>query len=103
MNAPNDTAPSLQALNDKLDRLAALTLIGVKNTLDLEEAALYTGYTKAYLYQLTSKREIPHFKRDRKLYFNKAELDTWLTADRIATRAEIETQATTYVTTHQTR
>lgn len=103
MNEHNESPASLQAINDKLDRLASLTLIGVKNTLDLDEAALYTGYTKAYLYQMTSRREIPHFKRDRKLYFDKAELDRWLTASRIPTRAETEAKAATYVSTHPIR
>lgn len=72
-------------ITDRLDRLEALTLLGAKNTLDIDEAALYTGYSKGHLYRLTCSRQIPHCKRDRKLYFDKAELDAWLTAERIPT------------------
>lgn len=85
---------------DRLDRLEALTLLGVKNTLDIDEAALYTGYSKGHLYRLTCSRRIPHSKRDRKLYFDKAELDAWLTAERIPTQAQTEAAAATYVSIH---
>lgn len=95
--------PTLAELSDKIDRLEAITLIGAKNVLDLDEATLFTGYSKGHLYRLTSGRQIPHFKKDRKLFFRKDELEAWLTAgdNRVRTEAELGTAAATYCSTHK--
>lgn len=95
--------PTLAELSDKIDRLEAITLIGAKNVLDIDEAALFTGYSKGHLYRMTSGRQIPHFKKDRKLFFRKDELEAWLTAgdNRVRTVAELGTDAATYCSTHK--
>ena len=91
---------TLQALTGRLDRIEQLTLIGAKATLDITEAALYTGMSTGHLYRLTSQRGIPYYKKNRKVYFNKSELDAWMQETRIPTMAEIDRQATTYCATH---
>ncbi len=76
------------------------SLIVTKKILTLEEAVMLTGLSKSYMYKLTSKREIPHFKPRAKLvYFVREELEAWLLQNRIKTNAEIEHEAATYVTT----
>lgn len=91
---------AMKILTARLDRIEQLTLIGAKNTLNLEEAALYTGFSTGHLYRLTSSRAIPHYKQSRKLYFSKAELDKWMQEHPVATKADIESRAATYVATH---
>ena len=91
---------TIQDLGARLDRIEALTLIGAKNVLDIDEAALYTGFSKGHLYRLTCEKQIPHSKRNRKLYFDKAALDAWMTENTVPTAAEIEAKATTYLSTH---
>jgi len=44
----------------------------------LEEAIVITGLAKPTLYAKTSKNEIPHYKRGRKLYFKRSELLAWI-------------------------
>ena len=91
----------LQALNDKLDRIEQLTIISSKTVLDLSEAAVFTGYSESHLYNLTSKKGIPHYKKNRKLYFKKTELEDWLLERQVKTDKEIESRAATYVSTHK--
>ncbi len=91
----------LQALNERLDRIERLTLIAAKPVLDLSEAAIFTGYSKDHLYRLTCGRQIPHYKQARKLYFRKAELEDWMTQDRVRTVSEIQSAASTYLSTHK--
>ena len=68
-----------------------------KEVLTFAEAALFTGLSKSYLYKLTSGQKIPHYKPSGKLcYFNRTELEAWLTQNRVSTSAEIEGQAQTY-------
>lgn len=92
---------TLQALSDKLDRITEITLIGTKTVLDLEEAALFTGFSTGHLYRLTSGKQIPHFKKSRKLYFKKSELEGWMLENKILTKDEIRSKASTYVATNR--
>lgn len=94
------TAEVKNYIDERFNRLEALTLIGSKATLTAEEAALYTGYTLKGIYEFTSQKKIPHYKKNGRLYFKKTELDEWLTENRIKTNKEIDIEATTYVTTH---
>lgn len=71
--------------------------LATKEVLTFAEAALFTGLSKSYLYKLTSGQKIPHYKPSGKLcYFNRVELEAWLTQNRVSTSAEIEEQAQTY-------
>lgn len=92
---------TIQDLSDKLDRIESLTLIGAKNILDLDEAVLFTGFSKGHLYRLTSEKRIPHFKKSRKLYFKKTELENWMLEQKILMEDEIQSKASTYVATHK--
>lgn len=92
---------TLQDLSNKLDHIAELTLIGSKTVLNIEEAALFTGLSVGHIYRLTSGKKIPHFKKQRKLYFKKAELEAWMLDTKILTDGEIQGKASTYVTTHK--
>lgn len=94
-----DTA--LQELNSKLDRITELTLIGSKTVLTIDEASLFTGFSVGHIYRLTSGKQIPHFKKNRRLYFKKAELEEWLLDNKILTDSEIQSRASTYVATHK--
>lgn len=50
-----------------------------KSILSQKEAAEYCDLSIDYLYQLTSKGQIPHYKpRGKKIYFKRVELDDWL-------------------------
>lgn len=92
---------TLEDLSNKLDNIRELTLIGAKTVLNLEETALFTGLSIGHLYRLTSGKQIPHFKKNRKLYFKKAELEDWMLEQKILTEDEIQSRASTYVATHK--
>ena len=93
-------AATLEELSLKLDRIGELALISAKTVLDLNEASLFTGFSTGHLYRLTSGREIPHFKKNRKLYFKKSDLEAWLCAERVLTVKEINNRAVTFAATH---
>jgi len=90
----------IEAMNLKLDRIERLTLLAAKPVLDIEEAALFTGFSVGHLYRLTSGKGIPHYKKDRKLYFKKTELEEWMLENRILTNDEIDAQAQAYILRH---
>jgi excisionase family DNA binding protein len=81
---------TLQAVIDRIDILTSAVLSN-KQTLNLKEAAAFTGLAESYLYKLTSTQEIPHYKpRGKMLYFDRSELEEWLKQVRVNTHAELE-------------
>ncbi len=55
----------------------------------IELAIQVTGLAKATIYVLSSQNKIPHFKKNKKLYFSKTELLNWIKSGRCKTRLEI--------------
>ena len=73
-------------------------LLTKKTVLTFNEAALYTGLSKSYLYKLTSAGNIPCYKPNGKvLYFDRQEVEQWMLQNRNITRDEMETKANTYL------
>lgn len=88
---------SNEAINEITDLVTARTLFATKEVLTSEETARYMGVSKSYLYKLTMRREIPHYKPTGKMcYFNRHEVEAWLQSNRVATSIEISDQATNY-------
>jgi len=86
----------------ELQELKNLTLLGVKEALTMEEAALFTGLKVSYLYQLTHRHKIPRYKSKEggKLnFFSKKELTDWMLHHRIKTNDELETEAVNHCVT----
>lgn len=70
----------------------------LKNVLNFNEAAKYLELSHSHLYKLTSAGNIPFYKPNgKKLYFNRAELDTWLLRNRNSTQEEIDQKAADYL------
>lgn len=86
-----------EELKQVADLVTANTIFCTKEVLTSDEAAKYMGVSKSYLYKLTMRQQIPHFKPMGKMcYFNRQELEQWLQSNRVATAAEIEQRAQTY-------
>lgn len=71
------------------DLITANIISTQKEVLTSDEAARYMGISKSYLYKLTMRQQIPHYKPMGKMcYFNREELESWLQSNRIATNEE---------------
>ncbi len=86
---------------DELQQVADLVTANIinctKEVLTSDEAARYMGIKKSYLYKLTMRQEIPHYKPLGKMcYFNRVELEQWLQSNRVATADELSQKAQTY-------
>ena len=79
------------------DLVADKTIFCTKEVLTSEEAAKYMGISRSYLYKLTMRKEIPHYKPMGKVvYFNRVELEQWLQSNRSSTITEISQKAKSY-------
>ena len=84
---------------NKLTNLENLIKKGqTEKPLTLNEAAQYLDISKSYLYKLTCKNAIPHFKpTGKRIYFSKSELDTWILRNPVKTTGAIEQEADDYL------
>lgn len=83
---------TLDDINKRLDRIEKKTGLE-KNVLTLEEAAAFTGYSTRYLRLLVQRRELPSYRRGNRLFFDRLEVEKWMTANRIQSNEEINDQA----------
>ena len=84
-------------LQELSDLVADKTNFCTKEALTSEEVARYMGVSRSYLYKLTMRREIPHYKpRGKICYFNRQEVEQWLQSNRVATDTELNNQANNY-------
>lgn len=89
---------SKEQLQEVADIVTENTIFCQKEVLTSDEAAKYMGVKKSYLYKLTMRGEIPHYKPLGKMcYFNRAELEAWLQQNRVATTTEISDKANQYL------
>ena len=79
------------------DLVTERTLFATKEVLTSEETARYLGISRSYLYKLTMRREIPHYKPMGKMcYFNRREVEAWLQSNRVTSDTELTAQAAAY-------
>lgn len=61
-----------------------------KEYLNVDEVQEITGFSKSYIYKLTSSRALGFFKPfGKKVYFSKAEIDEKFKSNRISSKSEI--------------
>ena len=78
-------------------QVASRVAINTKDVLTSDEAAAYLGVSKSFLYKLTMRKEIPHYKPNGKLcFFERLELNRWAEQNRCATDAELTDKAMAY-------
>ena len=87
---------TLEEIAQRLDRLEILTALSAKNVLDINDTAELTGYSVKYLRLLIAKREIPHYRRGNRLYFNRDEIEDWMMGTRIPNKEEMNIKAMGY-------
>jgi len=68
----------------------------IPDILDVKQAADFLRLKITTLYEKTSEKTIPHFKKGNKLYFKRDELQAWVLEGKVKTNDEIESQAATY-------
>lgn len=87
---------TLEDIAQRLDRLERMTALSAKNVLDINDTAELTGYSVKYLRLLIAKRDIPHYRRGNRLYFDRDEIEEWMLGERIPTNEEMKVKAIGY-------
>ena len=56
----------------------------------VKTVAKYLDLKQSTIYALTCRKEIPHYKRGKKLYFKKSEIDKWIETGRVLTNTDLD-------------
>ena len=64
--------------------------------LDIKQAASFLHLKVNTLYEKTSEKSIPHFKKGNKLLFKRDELMAWVQEGKVKTQEELRGEASTY-------
>ena len=79
-----DIPNAISELQKGQNELKTLLLENTNNKPDIEtpiqlnEAAVFIGLTKATLYRYVKKKEVPYHKKGNRLYFFKSEISDWI-------------------------
>jgi excisionase family DNA binding protein len=86
----------IEILRSEIRELRTISLIGQKEVLDIDEAALMMGLSKQTIYTMCRNRAIPHYKSKggKKSYFKKSELTDWMLCEKVDTLSAIDAEAT---------
>lgn len=89
-----------KTITEKLEKIEELILqqsLQEKTLFNIDELVIYAGFSKLYIYKLTSQNKIPFYKPNGKhIFFKKTEIDEWLLNNRQSTIDEIESEAINY-------
>ncbi len=89
----------IQELKDLIKQQSLLT----KEALTLNEAASYLDVSKPTLYKLTSENKITFYKPTGKIYFKRAELDTWMLSNKHSSNLELQENISDHLTSRNSR
>ena len=83
------------SIEDRLERIERMVTLGFKKALNVGDVALLLGVSESRVRHLVAAKEIPHYKPNGKIYFDKEEIEKYLLRNRRATKAEIDSEAAT--------
>lgn len=80
---------------DKLDEIRNASLLQSKNIYNADEACLFLGVKKSYLYELVRNKKIHYFKSagGKLSYFRRADLEKWMLSIEFSTHDENHNKA----------
>mgnify|MGYP002515507967 CR=1 FL=1 len=76
----------------QLQEIRNATLLQAKDIYNMDEACLFLGVKKCYLYELVRKKKIRYFKSagGKLTYFKRKDLEKWMTAIKMPTLSDID-------------
>ncbi|MHB8259994.1 MAG: helix-turn-helix domain-containing protein [Bacteroidia bacterium] len=85
-----------EALSDIIGEGLTQTKPNIPEILDVKQAADFLRLKVTTLYEKTSEKTIPHFKKGNKLYFKRDELQAWVQEGKVKTNSELQGEAASY-------
>ncbi len=62
----------------------------MQEPLDIDQAARFVGLKKGTLYNMVSRKAIPHYKLGNRVLFKESDLEAWFEDKRVRTNQEVD-------------
>jgi len=85
-----------EVLTDILKEIADDSSASGTDILDVKQAAVFLRSKVTTLYEKTSAKTIPHFKRGNRIYFKRQELEAWIEKGKVKTVEDMQGEAITF-------
>lgn len=86
-------------ITESLSKIEDMLTINHFRPLSFKEAQKYLGVSPSFLYKMTSKGKIRHYKPSGKLiFFDKQDLDSWIQKNPVITEEELNCISSNYST-----
>lgn len=82
-----------------LGEIKRSVIVMMKNVWNVKDLALILGISESRIRHMASEQVIPSYKQNGSLYFKRDEIEAWQTANRTASKDEINSMASTYCAT----
>lgn len=82
-------------IEERLERIERMVAIGFKKVLNVTDVALLLGISESRVRHMAADKELPHYKPNGRLYFNKEEIEAYLLRNRRPSKEEIDSIAST--------
>lgn len=88
-------------LKQALGEIKRTVIVMMKNVWNVTDLALVLNISESRVRHMAAERIIPTYKQNGSLYFKREEIEAWQTANRTASKDEINSQAATYCATRR--
>lgn len=82
-----------------LGEIKRSVIVMMKNVWNVSDLALVLSISESRVRHMASEQVIPSYKQNGSLYFKRDEIEAWQTANRTASKDEINSMASTYCAT----
>lgn len=82
-------------IRQTLGEIKRSVIVMLKNVWNVSELAMVLNVSESRVRHMASEQVIPTYKQNGALYFKRDEIEAWQTANRTASKAEIDIQAAT--------
>lgn len=88
-----------EEIRQAIDEIKRCVIVMQKNIWNVADLALVLGVSPSRIRHLAASNVIPFYKQNGSLFFKREEIEAWQTQNRIATKAEIKTIASSRIAT----
>ena len=85
-----------EELTHAISEIKRSVIVMMKKVWSVADLALVLDVSESRVRHIAAQGAIPAYKQNGSLFFKREEIEAWLTANRIASKAEIDSQAATY-------
>jgi excisionase family DNA binding protein len=84
---------NISKIHKELTEIRSLINVTQAEFIGIDEASKHLGLSKTYIYSLVQKGKLPFYKPNgKKIYFNKLELNEWISKSRVKSSRELAMQ-----------